>query len=75
MIALTDNMTAAYIGSDEVTKVYLGSDLVWEKNALPYDAELEWLTSDGNQYFTLPVAPSEGTDAIEMDIRRSTNTN
>lgn len=74
MIALTDNMTAAYIGSDEVTKVYLGSDLVWEKNTLPYDAEVEYLQSDGDQYFTLPVAPSEGTDAIEIEFRRTTAT-
>lgn len=76
MIALTDNMVAAYIGSDEVTKVYLGSDLVWEKQAsvLPYDAELEYIQTDGQAYFTLPVAPSEATDAIEITSRRTNTT-
>ena len=40
----------------------------------PYDAELEYLQSDGNQSFTLPVIPSEATDAIEISFRCTSST-
>ena len=35
----------------------------------PYDYEAEYLHSDGNQYFILPIHANSITDAIEMDIR------
>lgn len=50
MIAFgSSDMTKAYVGSTEVSKVYLGSDLVYTKNVLPYDAEVEYLQSSGTQ--------------------------
>lgn len=71
------DMAKAYVGSSEVSKMYLGSELVYENTpaVLPYDAEVEYLQSDGNQWFTLPVVPSEATDAFEIEFRRTENTN
>lgn len=65
-----------YLGSSEVTKIYKGDTLVYGGTSpvLPYDAEVEYLQSDGNQYFTLPVAPSEATDAFQIEFRRTSNT-
>ena len=43
-----------YIGSDAVAKAYIGSDLVYEKAStpvvLPYDAEVEYIQTNGTQY-------------------------
>lgn len=66
-----------YLGSTEVTKIYKGDTLVYGGTSpvLPYDAEVEYLQSDGNQYFTLPVVPSEATDAFEIEFRRTASTN
>lgn len=40
-----------------------------QQSTLLYEKEVEYLQSDGNQYFTLPVAPSEVTDAFEITFR------
>lgn len=41
----TSDMAKAFVGSTEVSKVYLGSDLVYTKEVLPYDAQVEYLQS------------------------------
>ena len=47
------------LGNTQVNKVYLGSDLIWEKSApLPYDAEVEYLESDGTAYIDTGIKSS-----------------
>lgn len=57
MIALgTSDMAKAYVGSTEVSKMYLGSDLVYENApSLPYDAEIQYLESDGYSYLDTEI--------------------
>lgn len=43
MNQITD-MTAGYIGTDEVQKLYLGSELVWENNPTPVPYDQQYLT-------------------------------
>ena len=49
--------------------------MVGNGGALPYDAEVEYLQFDGTQYIELPIIPSEATDCIEIEFRRTNNTN
>lgn len=67
----SSDISKVYLGTDDVDKMYLGSTEVYSSGpiVLPYDAEVEYLQSDGNQWFTLPTTVSESTDAIEIDCR------
>lgn len=65
------DMTKAYIGSTEGGKAYLGDELVWGGSSpvLPYDAEVEWICSDGETYIDTGVKPSNTVRfEIVMDI-------
>lgn len=61
-----------YIGEEQVDKIYLGEELIYR--SVPYDAEVEelFLIQD-DQWFELPIKPSEATDAIEFDFRARKN--
>lgn len=59
------------IGSTPIEKAYIGSTLVWEKNspALPYDAQVEWLATDGVAYIDTGFKPKNTTRfEIVMDV-------
>lgn len=58
-----------YLGCYEVSKIYFGSDLVYggQSPVLPYDAEVEYIASSGNQYIDTGVTTSERTNYI-VDI-------
>lgn len=50
------DMAKAYVGSSEVSKMYLGSELVYSNGeVLPYDAEVEYLQSDGLVYINTGI--------------------
>jgi hypothetical protein len=42
-----ENVLKIMIGSQEAEAVYIGDNLIWEKESLPYDAEIEYLESTG----------------------------
>ena len=44
------NIKDLYIGEDLVQKGFVGNDLVYVRNTLPYDAEVEYIESTGTQY-------------------------
>lgn len=46
-----------------------------EPPVTPYDAKIEYISTDGNQWLKLPVYASEATDAVELDFERTKNTN
>lgn len=51
MINITNNnIVDIAVESTPIEKAYIGSQLVWENSSLPYDAEIEYLESDGNQW-------------------------
>lgn len=50
MINIGGNIGELYVGSTSIEKAYIGSQLVWEKNSLPYDAEVSYLEGTGTQY-------------------------
>lgn len=59
------------VGSIPIEKAYIGSQLVWEKSSpvLPYDAQVEWICSDGKTYIDTGVKPSNTVRfEIVMDI-------
>ena len=65
-------ITDVMLGSTQVNKVYQGSNLIWEKSSpLPYDAEVEWLESDGGQYIALGSKLQSSTDVIDLEISMS----
>lgn len=67
-IGMFDKVSNKFYGSESSTPFqYFITDNT-------YDAEIEYLQTDGNQYFILPVMPSELTDAIEITFRRTENT-
>ena len=57
MIALgATKISKVCLGSDELRKVCLGSTEIWSAvPPLPYDAELEYLQSDSNQYIDTAI--------------------
>ena len=80
MIALSSTeITKAYLGSTEIDKMYLGENLVFGGDSptpvLPYDAQVEYLQSDGNQYINLLTNGSEATDAFEITFQQTTAQN
>lgn len=51
MINITNNdISDITIGNTSIEKAFLGNQLVWEKNSLPYDAEVSYLEGTGTQY-------------------------
>ena len=58
MINITNNIIDITVGSTPIEKACIGSSLVWEKNSpvLPYDAQVEYLTSSGTQYIDTGIS-------------------
>lgn len=57
------------VGSASIEKAYIGSTLVWEKSSLPYDAQVEWIATDGEAYIDIGLKPTNTTRfEIIMDI-------
>ena len=73
----TSDMAKAYIGSDEVSKIYLGSDLVYSAGLapLPYDAEVEYIQTNGTPYINLGRKGNAATDALYIDFQVTTSVN
>ncbi len=62
-----------YYGSTAIKKAYVGSALVWPtKQPLPYDAELEWIETDGEaSYIDTGIHPKWGlTESGGFDTSR-----
>lgn len=70
MINISGNIGELYVGSTPIDKAYIGSQLVWEKgSSLPYDAQVEWLATDGTAYIDIGLKPTNTTTMeIVMDI-------
>lgn len=65
-----------YLGAIEISKMYLGEDLVFGNSVpLPYDAQVEYLESDGNQWINTGFAPSQDDLRIIVDAFQVTSTN
>lgn len=60
MINIQDNMAEMSVGNISIRSAYIGSQLVWEKSspALPYDAEIAYLESEGGAYINTGIIPS-----------------
>ena len=70
-------ITDIAVGSTPIEKAYIGSQLVWQKSApaLPYDAQVEWICSDGKTYIDTGVKPSNTVRfEIVMDVPVPTTT-
>ena len=77
MINIQDNIAEMVVGNISIGSVYVGNQLVWEKSspALPYDAQVEWICSDGKTYIDTGVKPSNTVRfEIVMDIPELTTT-
>lgn len=44
-----------------------------QESTLLYEKEVEYLQTDGNQYFSLPIKASEATDAFEITFRATSD--
>ena len=62
----------AYVGSTGVDKMYKGDVLVYSSAPipLPYDAEVEYLETDGTAYIDTGIAPSSIRPILEVEIYR-----
>lgn len=60
----------AYVGSTGVDKMYKGDVLVYSSAPipLPYDAEVEYLETDGTAYIDTGIAPSSIRPILEVEI-------
>jgi len=56
-----ENALEVMIGSQEAEAMYIGDNLIWEKESLPYDAEIEYLQSSGTQYIDTGIIPDSDT--------------
>ena len=72
MINIGGNIGELYVGSTPIEKAYIGSQLVWEKSSLPYDAEIEWLGTDGTAYIDTGFVPNQNTSVDSMFMKTST---
>lgn len=73
MIALgSTEISKVCLGSNELSKVCLGSTELWSASSpLPYDAEVEYLQSDGNQYFDTGITADYTIESeIKIEILR-----
>ena len=63
MINIQDSIAEMSVGNISIGSAYVGNQLVWEKSspALPYDAQVEWLSSTGGQYIQLPLTVPKAT--------------
>lgn len=52
-------ISGVYVGSTQYNKIYYGSTLIWQNK--PYDSEVEYLQSDGNQYIDTGITPNANT--------------
>lgn len=59
----------AYVGNTGVDKMYIGNTLVYSSIPLPYDAQVEYLESDGTQYIETGIVPGADT-GISIEIER-----
>lgn len=59
-----------YLGNTEVKKIYKGDTLVYgsESPALPYDAEVEYLETDGTAYIDTGFIPNDIKPILETMI-------
>lgn len=59
-----------YLGSTEVSKIYKGDTLVYGGTSpvLPYDAQIEYLESDGDAYISTGIAPADISPIMEVTI-------
>lgn len=64
----TTGMSKAFVGSTEVSKMYLGSELVYTKEVLPYDAEIKYLKSTGEQWINTLYAFTDNF-SFEIDFQ------
>lgn len=55
------------LGTIEASAMYIGSTLIWKKEQIPYDAELEYLQSNGTQYIDTGIINSS-TVSIETKM-------
>lgn len=65
-------ISGVYVGSTQYNKIYYGSTLIWQN--IPYDSEVEYLQSDGNQYIDTGVIP-DGDTGIYIKVDKSTTQN
>lgn len=72
MINIGENISEVYVGSTPIEKAYVGSQIVWEKSSLPYDAEVEYLESDGSAYIDTGFVPNQNTSVDAMFMKTST---
>lgn len=66
-------ITKAYLGDTEISKMYLGDELVFGGSPtpiLPYDAEIEYLQSDGHQFIDTGLTTSYGR-AFQQKIQQT----
>lgn len=65
-----------YLGATKIGKAYLGSDLVYSaaEEVLPYDAEVEYLYSDGNAYLDTGIN-ADGGLSIECEFKVDSTAN
>lgn len=71
MINIQDSIAEMSVGNISIGSAYVGSQLVWEKSslALPYDAQVEWICSDGKTYINTGIKPSNTVRfEIVMDV-------
>lgn len=69
----TQDIAKIYCGGTAIKKVYAGSDLVWPTaQPLPYDAELEWIETDGEtSYIDTGIHPKwDLTESSGFDTSR-----
>ena len=73
MIAKGSSGVKAYVGSTEVSKMYKGDVLVYSSTPipLPYDAEIEYLETDGTAYIDTGISPASITPTMEARIYRT----
>lgn len=71
-----DKVGEMYLGATKIGKAYLGSDLVYSAGevVLPYDAEVEYLHSDGNAYIDTGIN-ADGGLSIECKFKFDDNQN
>lgn len=70
MINIGGNIGEMYVGTP-IEKAYIGSTLVWEKSSpsTNYDAQVEWLATDGVAYIDTGFKPKNTTRfEIVMDV-------
>jgi len=66
MIALGNTIIGKiYLGNNEVKKVYKGDNIIFDSK--PYDAEIEYLESDGNQWIDTLLYGDKNTE-VQIDF-------